>query len=127
MTSTPAKKPKGPEDDIGTYANIAQEEASDVHMILQSDKVHIPNEIHGVIGSHQVSDHKLPFAPPWIIEQAFDKKHQSNLSDAYEPVPEKDVPRDANTITSHVTTWSKRTNKEIANSMHLSSRMETGT
>lgn len=102
MASTPAKKPKGPGDDIGTYSNTVQEEAAADCKILQSDKVHILDEIHNVIGSQQVSVSKLAFAPPWIIEQAFDKEHQSNWSDAYQTVPEKDVLRNANIITSHV-------------------------
>lgn len=100
MTSD--KKRKGPEDNIGWYAQTVQETGLNETEILQSDKTRILDEIHKVIGSQQVSGGKLAFAPPWIVEQAFEKEHASNWSDAYELVREKELPRTANVITSHV-------------------------
>lgn len=101
------KNPKGPEDDVGQYAHTTQQgcDGDDIRgdvEALQSDKNRILDEIHDVIGSQQVSGGKIAFAPPWIVEQTFAKEHESNWSDAYETVVEKDVPREANIITSHV-------------------------
>lgn len=96
------KKPKGPEDDIGQYTQTIQHQSNYNATPMLSDKGRILDEIHDVIGSQQVSGGKLAFAPPWIIEQAFEKEHQNNWSDAYEQVREKDLPRNANIITSHV-------------------------
>ena len=45
---------------------------------------------------------KLELAPPWILEQAFTKEYQSNWTDAFETTHERDVPDNANIITSHV-------------------------
>ena len=103
------KKPQGPADDIGSYAKIInsnESEGSEVCAInskpFKSDRKRILDEIHDTLGSHQVGGGKLAFAPPWIVEQAFDREHATNWSDAYVEVPERSVPLNANVITSHV-------------------------
>ena len=99
---TSEQRPKGPEDDIGLHALRVQNASYDTHAPISSDKSRILNEIHGVIGSHQVTAGKLAFAPPWISEQAFETEHKNNWSHAYKEVPEREVPRFANVISSHV-------------------------
>lgn len=99
---TSKQKPKGSQDDIGVHALKIQDDSYDPHAPISSDKSRILNEIHGVIGSHQVSAGKLSFVPPWISEQAFETEHKNNWSDAYKEVPELEVPRYANVISSHV-------------------------
>ena len=78
MGYTSEKMPKSPQDDIARYAETVHEEAPDVTTILKSDKASILDEIHDVVGSHQVSGNKLAFAPPWIINQAFEKERKEN-------------------------------------------------
>ena len=103
------KKPKGPADDIGSYVKIInsnESEGSESSAIdskpFKSDRKRILDDIHDTLGSHQVASRKLAFAPPWIVEQAFDREHVTNWSDAYVKVPERSVPINSNLITSHV-------------------------
>jgi len=72
------------------------------------------------VGLTQVIRSRLEIAPPWIVQEAFDTKHQSNWKDAYELVDEVDVPRNANVITSHVV-YKVKTNE--ANEKNLKARI----
>lgn len=41
------------------------------------------------------------FAPPWILDEALESEHDTNWTNSYEEVQERDVPRNANIITSN--------------------------
>lgn len=111
MASSTGKKARGALDDIGDLAHDIQDTENGKCDSLRSDKARILDKIHETVGSQQVTGGKLAFAPPWILEQAFNKEHDSNWANAYEMVPEKSVPRNANTITSHVV-YKVKTNEE---------------
>lgn len=69
---------------------------------LKTEKQRVLYGILKQIGTRQVNRSELIFAPPWVLEEAFEREHNSNWSDAYVCVPEAEVERKANLITSHV-------------------------
>ena len=89
---------ENPKADIGKDSDIRH---APPYAKLESDRARILDTIHDTIGSQQVSFNGLGFAPSWIALEAFDKEYTSNWADAYEEVDEKDVPANANVITSH--------------------------
>ena len=89
-------------DDIGPYALRMDKQQPDITAELQTDRDRVLDSIYECVGSRQVTRSKLEFAPPWILDYAFDKEYKSNWVGSYIPVEEKDVPHDANIITSHV-------------------------
>lgn len=89
------------EKDIGSYAK-QQENNPDTCKSLTRDTSRSLDEIHNIIGSKQVTASHLSFAPPWILREALKSEHDTNWHDAYKEVMDKDVPRTANVITSHV-------------------------
>lgn len=94
---------RGPSDDIGSYGQrMSERNPIQNRAELTSDKSRILREIYTEVGSKQVTRNKLGFAPPWILEQAFEKEYQSNWAGAFEKTHEADIPRDANIIASHV-------------------------
>ena len=55
-----------------------------------------------VVGFKPVTEHKLQFAPRWIIDKAIHKERQNYVNQqAFVPVSIKSIPRSANVITSH--------------------------
>ena len=91
-----------PKKDIGPHADrIASENISSLNN-MESKTQEALDEIYKIHGFHQVSRGKLDFSPPWLLEQSFKKEHNSNWNDAYEEVAERNIPLDANVITSHV-------------------------
>lgn len=58
--------------------------------------------MYDCVGSQQVISRKLEFAPQWIQDEAFEEEYSANWTDSYAPVDERDVPNDANIITSRV-------------------------
>lgn len=88
-----------PEKDIGS---VRVQDEQPIAGDLTSDRQRILKEVRAEIGSRQVSRNKLEFAPPWLVEEAFNTEHSSNWVDAYAEVDENEVPADANVITSHV-------------------------
>ena len=89
-------------DDIGPYAARMSEDRPEIHATLETDRARVLETIYDCVGSRQVTRNKLEFAPPWILDDAFDTEYKANWSESYTPVEEKDVPRHANIITSHV-------------------------
>ena len=87
--------------DIGSHAPNVLSHPTQEPTVLESDRDRVLEDIYTEIGSKQVSASKLTFAPPWIIEQAFQKEHDSNWKDVYILVPEREVPSNANVISSH--------------------------
>ena len=87
--------------DIGDYANTVTANNPDITASPTSDRDRILHKIHSEIGPKQVTAQKLDFAPPWILEEAFNKEHEANWTDAYHPVRDEDVPRHANIISAH--------------------------
>lgn len=89
-------------DDVGTHATVTPQYNPNIVATLQSDKAKILESMYECIGSQQVIARKLEFAPQWILDEAFEEKYSANWTDSYVPVNERDVPNDANIITSHV-------------------------
>ena len=101
---TTANRPDGGARDIGDYATTDRHGSlqDTTGQSLQRDISRDLDRIHEVIGSKQVTATQLTFAPRFILEEALKSEHDSNWTDAYEEVPDHDVPRSANVITSHV-------------------------
>ena len=97
-------RPERGEKDIGEYANTVRN--GDNHVpngtTLQRDLSKELDDIYEVIGSKQVTATQLSFAPPFVLQQALKQEHDSNWIGAYDEVPEREIPRNANIITSHV-------------------------
>lgn len=58
--------------------------------------------IDATIGDKQVTASHLLFAPPWILHDSLKTEHESNWKDAYIEVQDRNIPRNANVISSHV-------------------------
>jgi len=69
---------------------------------MHRDNSQALEEIYETIGSKQVTLPHLAFTAPWIPQEALILEHRTNWSDAYEEVYDKEVPRNANVISSHV-------------------------
>ena len=67
---------------------------------LQSCERNILRTLMSQIGRDSVSESRLRHLPRWIIDKSINKEKQS-YSDAFIPVPLKDLPRCANVISSH--------------------------
>ena len=67
---------------------------------LESDEPKILEQIKKVIGDNTVSQRKLNPAPQWIIDKAV-AKEKDNYDGCFEEVKIKNLPKDANLITSH--------------------------
>ena len=67
---------------------------------LESDEQKILTQIKKVIGDKTVSERKHNFAPQWIIDKA-KAKEKDKYDGCFEEVKIKDLPKDANLITSH--------------------------
>lgn len=88
--------------DIGEYATKLEFDDHLHPKTIIRDASRELEEIHDVIGSKQVTASRLTFAPPWILQEALKREHDSNWQGAYVEVREKDVCRGANVISSHV-------------------------
>lgn len=95
-----ASMSEGPCDDIGIHATLIKE-APPTPPTVKSEKTRILEDIYENVGSHQVSRGKLDNAPPWILDQSFDKEITSNWIDTIDVVHERSVPKTANVISSH--------------------------
>lgn len=96
-------RPERGERDIGIYASNIRNDSSDIHGAeLQRDTSRELNNIYEIVGSKQMTAAQLAFAPPFVLHEALKQEHESNWTDAYEEVSEREVPRDSNIITSHV-------------------------
>ena len=89
-------------DDIGPYAARLNPEQEGIFATLETDRHRVLESIYECVGSKQVTRSKLEFAPSWILDDAFESEYEANWRESYKPVTEKDVPRHANIITSHV-------------------------
>jgi len=69
---------------------------------LESTEQELLLRIKDVVGDASVTEHKLQFAPRWIIDKAINKE-KKNYKDkeAYVPVSIRSVPRQSNIISSH--------------------------
>ena len=95
-------KPFDPKKDIGIHAERIASNNVSSSKNMESEKRQALEDVHKIQGSHKVSRGKLDFAPPWLLEQAFEMEHESNWVEAYEQVGERDIPAHANVITSHM-------------------------
>ncbi len=86
--------------DIGSTST--PREPPQLYAELQSRKQLVLQQIFDEIGTSQVNRKSLEFAPPWILETAFEEEHDGNWKEAYTIVPEKEVPAESNVISSHV-------------------------
>ena len=68
---------------------------------LRSDKDLELAKVYEVIGHATVMRRDLEFAPPWLIDEAYNEE-EKNWDGVYQSVEEVSVPRDANVISSHV-------------------------
>lgn len=101
LASHTSNKQRGPESDIGEYAERIANQNPNITASLTSDQDRIISKIYDIIGSKQVSARHLDFAPSWVLDAAFEIEHDSNWVGAYAEVPDELVPRQANVITSH--------------------------
>lgn len=102
-TDSDSVRPDSGEKDIGEYARRIEEPHTPTPATtLTRDTSRELEEIYEEIGAKQVTASKLSFAPPWILKNALESEHASNWEKAYIEIPDKEVPRDANVITSHV-------------------------
>lgn len=101
-TASPSACTDSGEKDIGEYSKWVQAQNADCPKPLQRDNSKQLEEIYEVIGSKQVSASHLSFAGPWIMQEALQAEHDLNSTEAYKEIPEIDVPRGANVISSHV-------------------------
>ena len=92
---------RGPQKDIGEYAESVSKRNPDMNTSLKTDKHHVMSTIYETIGSKQVTARHLDFAPSWVLDEAFRKEHDSSWKGAYKEIPKCQVPRSANVITSH--------------------------
>lgn len=69
---------------------------------LRSDKQRILTEIQSDIQHSQVSLSRLEGAPIWVSKSALEKEYRDNWEPNVQPVPECDVPRSNNIMSSHV-------------------------
>lgn len=103
MSEKDAAKPQPIGDapkDIGSASTARK--PPQLYTELQSRKQPTLQHIFDKIGNTQVNLQQLEFAPPWILDEAFEEEHDGNWKNAYTTTPEKEVPQDANVITSHV-------------------------
>lgn len=88
--------------DIGDIAtNTAENPCIEVEASLTTDEQRVLAQMETVIGNRQVSSNDVQFAPPWLLSRAIEAEYRDNWSEAYIPVHKRDMPRDANIITSH--------------------------
>ena len=87
-----------PEKDIGTTSISQKEVITD----LQSDEQTVLQKVYQVVGPAQVTRKKMENAPSWILDAAMKSEKESKWRDAYVPVFEKDLPKDAKVISSHI-------------------------
>lgn len=85
--------------DVGDYEG---NERSIAGRRLCSQEDTILRDMKEKIGTNQVTASAIAFAPNWIVEKAMRAEHDQNWVDAYEEVPESELPRNANVISSHV-------------------------
>lgn len=55
-----------------------------------------------MVGTHQVTESELTFAPSWIVEKSMVADHDQNWVGSYEEISEADLPYRENVISSHV-------------------------
>lgn len=101
LLATETIHPDGGEKDIGAYAALQTDNPIQPTTITRDNTAAL-EAIHDEIGSKQVSSSQLNFAPPWLVDEALKTEHDANWADAYISVPDNNVPRDANVISSHV-------------------------
>ncbi len=100
----------GPEFDMGKEAqlrnqhkNIGEHESrlpTQYPLSLESCEQEILKQIRSVLGDKEVSESKLLFAPPWIIEKA-NAKELANYKDSFQAFFRSSLPRSANIVSSH--------------------------
>ena len=95
-------KPFDPKKDIGIHTERVASNSVPSLKNMESEKRQELEDVHKIYEAHQVSGGKLDFTLPWLLEQAFEKEHDSNWVEAYGQVGERDIPAHANVITSHV-------------------------
>lgn len=104
------KKPKSfftnkavgnPAEDIGDTPQ-GRAKAMEEPFELESQEQRVLDDIHGILGSEQVTRRKIEGAPPWVIQKAVKTEYDSNWADAYVEVKDRDVPKGANVIGSHI-------------------------
>ena len=89
--------PENPEKDIGDTAVSEDMQTGK----LTSTRKHALESIQMVIGHDTVVLRTLEFAPPWIVREAYEAEEE-NWDGVYEVVDEREVPKGANVIGSHV-------------------------
>ena len=67
------------ERDIGAQAATVLSPAYSNPEEVRSERKKFIEQIHAEFGSTQVPASRLTFEPPWIVEQAFTKDHESSL------------------------------------------------
>lgn len=78
--------------DIGEHGDAASALEDVEHSVLRSQRKEVLRSIHHCVGGRQVNDKELSFAPPWIMEQAFEKELTDNSIGAFEEVGEHTTP-----------------------------------
>lgn len=84
--------------DIGDVQTDAQQDDGQ----LRSQAQQVLEQVYDTVGGEQLTRRRMECAPTWILDQAMRKEIEDNWEGAIERIPEKDVPRHANVISSHI-------------------------
>lgn len=58
--------------------------------------------VRNIILKYTTTRKTLQIIPPWIIKKELGEEHDKNWTEAYEEVPETEIPGHGSSITSHV-------------------------
>lgn len=107
--------------DIGPYApahDVALDPVENIDL-ASSEQTEL-QRVYEIIGARQVTAAQLEFASPALLERAAKVEHEENWSSAYAEVDRREVPRDANVISSH---WVYKIKKATNGTLRLKGRL----